>query len=325
VAEKLSQDQIDELLKSMASGEEQSETASSSKDKKIKEYNFQNPKIFNKEQTRTLHIIHDNYARHLTSFLSGMLRTNCHLSVKSVEELRYYEYNNALPESILMGVLDMPPLEGNVLIEFARPLVYLMIDRLLGGTGDMPEDDQPDEFSDIELNIMSRFYRQIIVFFKEAWASVAEVSPSVNRIETNSRLTQIMPLDETVVVIGLDVTIKETQGQLSICLPGINLDELLGHESTRFMFVKKRGSQNEAEEKQIVLDNVKRSEIEVRGILGNARLSLADIMHLQVGDVISLDKHIGSSVQVCIGNKPYFTGDLGTRKSRMAIRVKNVV
>ena len=53
----------------------------------------------------------------MASYFSGVLRTYCEISVASIEELPYYEYNNALPDSVMIGVLDIKPIEGCVLVD----------------------------------------------------------------------------------------------------------------------------------------------------------------------------------------------------------------
>ena len=74
MAEVLSQNQIDDLLNSLKSGDiEYSDLDKEHKDKKVHPYDFKIPKKFNKEQLKTLNIIYENYGRVLASYLSGVL------------------------------------------------------------------------------------------------------------------------------------------------------------------------------------------------------------------------------------------------------------
>ena len=329
----MSQEQIDNLLKSL-SGDGDSDSggggnapkkkaAEIKPEKKCKLYDFQNPKIFSKEQIRTISIIYDNYAKHLSSFLSGYLRTDCAISINAVEEQKYFEYSNALPESIMMGVLNVKPIEGNMLIEIKKDTCYLIIDRLLGGSGEEPV--VQIDFSDIELKLLDKFYKQIIRYLKDSWSNVADIDPELNELVTNARLTQLMPLDEVVIIVLLSVKIRDYEGSMSICIPCINLENLLGNSNTyRFLNRKKKNIDSE-ETKANIFENLKGSKIDIRGILGNTTLTLQDLLYLQVGDVIPLDKPVDSPAVVRVGTIDCFSGDIGVRKNKMAVKIKNAV
>ena len=84
--EQLSQGQIDALLKRLNSGEVDTELQETSGSKRIKEYDFKSPKKFTKEQLRALDSLHENFARLLSSYFSGLLRAFCEVSVIQIEE-----------------------------------------------------------------------------------------------------------------------------------------------------------------------------------------------------------------------------------------------
>ena len=321
----LSQTQIDQILNGIASGEFcEEEIDPQRKGKRVKDYDFRSPKKFTKEQLRTLSSIYDNYGRHLSSFFTGSLRTFCQVEVMSIEEQRYYEYNNALPESILMGVVELKPMEGSVLIEFSRAINYAVIDRLLGGNGEYTE--VTHDYTEIEMALMDRIFRQIIVFLKEAWSNVAVVEPVLNQFVTNSRLTQLMPLDEVVVIVVMKVTIKSVSGTMSICLPWANIQSVIDKMSTKQWFTqRKNDSEDKPTQREAVLSRITSSQLELRGVLGGTVLSLREVLQLQVGDVVQLDQAVGSEVQINAGNSTWFYGNLGIKKNKMAIRVSTVV
>ena len=105
MADVLTQAQIDEMLKNVAAGAVP--VVSSKEEEKVKEYDFRAPKKFTKEQIKVLDGIFENYARLLSSYLTGLLRLYCRVSLVNIEEQRYSEFNNALPDYVLMGMVDM--------------------------------------------------------------------------------------------------------------------------------------------------------------------------------------------------------------------------
>ena len=70
------------------------------------------------------------------------------------EAVTYSEFSNALSNPVLLGVVDMAPLNGNIIIGVASKLGYSIVDRMLGGVG-VPLEKSRD-FSEIELLILER-------------------------------------------------------------------------------------------------------------------------------------------------------------------------
>ena len=99
MAEVLSQSQIDALLNAVRSGEKDLEkSAEETQEKKWRKYDFSSPQKFTKDRIKMLNGIFDNYSRVIRSRINARLRTNCEITVESIEEQRYYEFSNALTE-----------------------------------------------------------------------------------------------------------------------------------------------------------------------------------------------------------------------------------
>ncbi|MCL2099704.1 MAG: flagellar motor switch protein FliM [Oscillospiraceae bacterium] len=288
--------------------------------KKFTIYDFKNPKIFSKDQMRQIELIYDNYAKRLSSFISGRLRTECTININGIEEMRYIEYNNALPESIMMGVLETPPLEGNMLVEISEETAYLIIEKLLGWTGDKPIVSDGD-FTDIEIKICEKFFTEISGYLKEAWANVTDMEPRLDRIETNARLAQIMPLNDMIILIMFDLKMNEYEGRLQICVPCLNLAELLD-QAENYMKIKRKAKDEDIEKtKKDIFENLKTSKVDVCGVLGNATLSLQELLYMQIGDVLPLDSVRNSPITLTVGNLDWYKGEIGIKKNRVAVKI----
>ena len=86
--EVLSQDEIDQLLQAISSGDTETDDFKPVNDtRKIKIYDFKRPDKFSKEQIRTVSIMHETFARLTTTSLSAQLRTMVHVHVDSVDQL----------------------------------------------------------------------------------------------------------------------------------------------------------------------------------------------------------------------------------------------
>ena len=152
MADILSQSQIDALLNSFSEegAKALDEIEEQSSEKKVKTYDFKMPKKFTKEQLKTIDGIFENYSRVLSSYLTGLLRVYCKVEVIQTEEQLYYEFNNALPDYVMMsmvnmGIMDDDVLETSCIIQLSNPISFTMMDRLMGGAGSYT--DQSRDFT----------------------------------------------------------------------------------------------------------------------------------------------------------------------------------
>ena len=107
MSEVLSQSQIDALLNAVHSGEKNLEPSQEQTEKKYRKYDFTTPRKFTKDHIKMLNGIFDNYSRVIRSRINARLRTNCEITVESIEEQRYYEFSNALTEGDVLGLVEV--------------------------------------------------------------------------------------------------------------------------------------------------------------------------------------------------------------------------
>ena len=326
----LSQTQIDDLLKGLNTGEldldEMDEKAS---EKKIKEYDFKSPKKFTKEQLKKLDSIHNNFARSLSSYMTGILRMFTQLNVTQIEEQRYHEFNNALPDAVMMGVIDLNIKDASipdttVLLEISRPTVFSIIDRLLGGSGDIYNVER--DFTEIEISLIENVLKNMIKLFKESWKTYTDMDPQLVNIETNSRLMQTISLDDIVVITVIDIAMKGQVGNMSICIPAINLEEIFKKMSARAAKSDKKYDEiKENERRDIIFTSVKDSNLELRAVLGEIELTLNDVLSLQIDDIIQLDKSINDVLDIKVGTKTWFKGKMGNYRKKKAVQISEIL
>lgn len=321
----LSQNQIDDLLNSLQSGDVTvNELEEQGTEKKVRPYDFKIPKKFTKEQLKTISIIYENYSRLLSSYLSGELRSYCKVEVVTIEEQRYFEYSNAMSENILNGVMGMDPLDGTAMITLSQSIAFAIVDRLLGGPGESYEADR--DYTDIEIRLLKRVAKVMTKLVGDAWENVYPLKPTFERLDNNSRQDQLVSPNETVVIIMLDVEIRDVVGSISFCMPYVILEPVLEHLNTRYWFTEKRESpENVRENKKHLLQNVRQIPIEMKALLGTTQISLRDAMELRVGDVIQLDQTTDEKVLVLGGKNEWFRGTLGSMRNSRAVRVDQIL
>lgn len=222
MGEVLSQNEIDSLLKALSSGELDADEIKDKDEKQVKNYDFARPAKFSKEHLRTLEIIFEHYGRLLSTNLPVYLRKNVQVEVMSSEAVTYSEFSNALSNPVLLGIVNFTPLNGNIIVEIAENVGYTIVDRMLGGAG--APLDKTREFSEIELLLIERIYNVCVNLLVEPWENVCELTPRLERIETNSQFAQIISPTEMIALITLNIKIGEVEGLINICLPYLTLE-----------------------------------------------------------------------------------------------------
>jgi flagellar motor switch protein FliM len=318
----LNQNQIDFSLKELEN--ETDINKSIVVNKKIKEYDFRLPKKFTNEQLRTISEIFEAYSRHLSAYLTGILRTLCEAKITSIDETKYYEYCNALPEADLVGIIDFKPLDGMVLIEFSSILAFSIIDKLLGGSG-VPE-LLDRAYTDIEVALLEKIYKDISSLLKDSWANVVQVDPLYKKFEDVNRANQLMLLDEIVIVISINVKIKDIVGSMSLCIPYLTLEPISEKLFTKYrMSTRIKNSTDKQVIKNTLIDQLSTSTIDVCGVLGKTVITMNDLLKLQIGDVIKTDQMVNKEIKVNIGNKAWFNAQLGTKKNKKALKICDII
>lgn len=324
MAEILSQSQIDSLLNNLAVGAaEKKNPEEGTSSKKIKEYDFRSPKHFTREQLKLLYSIYENYARILSSFITGALQIYSLVEIVEVEEQQYYEFSNALPDSALLGLIDFDIKDAGrdgedlVIIDLSKDIGYSAIDRLLGGEGKPLAIDR--EYTEIEIALLEHFIKGMASLMKNIWVDHLEVEPKLQKIETNSRILQGIGADENVVIVVLHILINETQGMLNICIPVATLDMIFKKKYAQTKKNIRRGDQlSEAQRRVDIIHEISKTELELTGVLGRVDVVLQELMDLEVGDIIKLNKQANSLIELVVGNDTWFRGQMGVYNRQRA-------
>jgi len=291
------------------------------KKRKVQTYDFKKALRFSQDQIRTLTRIHENYARLLTSYLSTLLRSYVQISVTSVEQFSYEEFIRNVQKKSVLGVFKAAPLQGSMLMEFSPDVTYIMLDRMLGGQGDIAP--EPSDLTEIELSVIERVFINALNSFQEAWSSVVKLNTELKEIEVNPQFLTTSPPNETVILVSLHAKIGEVDGMINICLPHVVLEQVLPKLSARHWLANQKKA-IESHEAVALEKKVQNTHMEVRAVLGKSMIEVGDFLNLKIGDVIRLDEAYDDPVVVMVDEKQKFFAQPGVSKGRTAVQVTAV-
>ena len=319
----LSQEEIDNLLAALNKGELSAEEIKKEKErKKIKTYDFSKPTKFSKDQIRTFEMIHENFSRALSTYLSGRTRSLVNINLVSIDQITYNEFIRSVSNPTFMVIFTAKELKGSSIIEINLNAVFTIIDRLLGGPG-IVTGSLGRSLTDIEVNIMKREVSAILGYLKEAWLSFLEFTPEIEAVETNPQFVQIAPPNEMVLLITFDLTIGQVESFMNICWLSSVLEPFAPRFSSQ-MFFTKSSEKSSPENIELIKKNMLRTKLEVSALLGKSVLTLGELLQLQVGDVIRLNTKVGEEIDVLVQGIPKFKGIPGKRKDRKVVKVTKI-
>ncbi len=198
---------------------------------KITPYDFKRPERVGKEQMRALQTMHEGFGRNFGAGLSALLRSIVEVKLTSVDQLTYSEFVFSLENPTCFNLITASPLEGQLILDINPSLLFPIIDRLLGG-GNNPTPAARRPLTEIELRLVSRITSLFLSEMKRAWENVLELELTVDRVESNPQLVQIVPPNEVVVLISFELTLNGVRGMMNLCIP-FNSIERIGNKLQR--------------------------------------------------------------------------------------------
>lgn len=322
MADILSQEEIDALLEVV---EEEGDTLSSEAEptdtRQVILYDFKRPNRVSKEQLRAVKGIHDKMARNLASQISSIMRSIVEIQLHSVDQMTYGEFLMSLPSPTSFNVFSIKPLDGNCIIEINPSIAFPMIDRLLGGLGESYEATRG--LTDIELNLLDAILRIIMQRLKEGWAPITDMYPTVETKESSPNVVQIVSQNEIVIMVVMEIIIGNSSGMINLCYPVIYLEPILSRLANRDIMLGETSAKKSRNKELNTL--ISRAEVFNEAIIGQAELSVGELLELKKGDIIRLNRAADDKAIVMIDKKELFLAEIGLHRFRKSIKIEKLV
>jgi flagellar motor switch protein FliM len=324
----LSQAEVESLLSAMDPSPPKSEPpapapATPRMRDKVTPYDFKRPERVGKEQMRALQSLHEGFGRNFGAALSALLRNIVEVKLTSVDQLTYSEFVFSLENPTCFNLLKAEPLKGHLILDINPAVLYPIIDRLLGGgkeTGSISR--RP--LTEIEKRLVSRITNLFLEELRHAWEAVVPLKLSVERVESNPQLVQIVPPNEVVVLISFELILGEVRGMLNLCIP-FNSIERIGNKLTTNNWISYSRTGSSDATKQLLAGHLDGSLVELEVTLAETKITTSDLLELRVGDIITTDKDRASPLEVAVQGLVKYRASPGALKGRKAIQIEEIV
>ena len=280
----LSQDEVDALLKGVTG--EPDEVKETIDPAAIRNYNMATQERIVRGRMPTLEIINERFARLLRIGLFNFVRRSAEITVGPVRTAKFSEFIRNLVVPTNLNMVQIKPLRGTALFIFEPNLVFLIVDNLFGGSGQMHTRVEGRDFTPTEQRIIQLLLAIVFEDLEKSWASVHPVTFEYLRSEMNTQFANIATPNEVVVVTSFNIEFGSSGGQFHICIPYAMVEPIRD-----LLYSSVQGDHMEVDKRWVRLlsKQVQSAEVELVLNLGQAQLTIDQLLGMQVGDVIAVE------------------------------------
>ena len=169
-----------------------------------------------RENSRTLQIAFETYARQTSIVMTSALRTVCELTLLSVEQLTYTEYVETLADATYLTVFSLDPVQQPAVLEIPLPTTMACLDHLLGGPGTEAQPARP--LTDLESTVVGGLVERLVSEVRYAFASLVRLEPVVTGVEYSPQLAQVAAASDPMVVARFVLRRGDAEDVVTLCL-----------------------------------------------------------------------------------------------------------
>ena len=245
---------------------------------------------------------------------SRALRAGCRLVNRPFELVGPRAAQEQLAQLLVCAAVTNESKEKLGVIGLDATLTYAVIERAFGAALAKPEEDQTwmalrEGITEIERRTVSPWIEELVRCLAQTVAQSPGQTPKL--ASTIDEAARDVPGDlETMLAWHAGVDYGVARGELALMLFPVATEVLTG-----------RSIAGKAKQPEWLTQHVARMEIDVSAELGKLKLSLGELIALEPGDVIKLDRRQADSIPVRVGRVPRFTGRPSQRNGAYAVEI----
>ncbi|MEO5971716.1 MAG: flagellar motor switch protein FliM [Bdellovibrionia bacterium] len=266
----------------------------------------------------TLDIIYERFIRLYRMSLSNALRKIATINIISTDLFKFGEFVNTLPIPSCMCIMRFESLRGSALLVYESKLAYALVDSFFGGTDRPYTKIEGKEFTRIELSIMKKVMDLAIKDLEEAWAPVHKVDISFLRTEVNPQFVGVVPPSDVIISTIFEIELENASGTIALVIPYATIEPIRNKLNASFQTEIDRG---DMEWRAHMEEHLKQTQVNIRVNLGNAPITVGDLVNLNIGDVIPLTQDADGELDILIEEVPKLKCFFGVSRGNRAVQV----
>lgn len=315
--ELLSADELSDLLEAVNEGQAPAAAhGEGARPRTVQAFDFRQPVRLSRQQSRVLQQLHDAAASALSTVLAETVAAPVEVSLVAVEAVTFGAFNGALPTPACIQAFRADPGGHRGLLCLDAPLAFAVIERLLGGKGQALE--QPRPLTAIEQAVVLGPLERLLERLAEVWRGVAPVELLPDALALSPKAAHILSGREVVLQVLFAVGGEVCVGDLSLCVPLALVHQMLPQDDPSLS----GGDAGAAPEAAEALRRaVGAAPVRVGAELGRTAITVLELLRLQPGQVLRLDRCVDDPLDVTVERTPYLTGRPGLAGHNLGVQI----
>jgi flagellar motor switch protein FliM len=286
----------------------------------IRSHDFRQSGFLAPSELRRIRLRHEQFVRSLAARLAIFLRLEFTVQLAKVQIVGYQEFTDGLSSPTHITLFRTDPLKGVGLLVIPPRIGLGMVDRLLGGPGQLP--DAARDLSEIEIALTDQIVMLLLNEWCVHWPEMRDLRPVLLGHENNSRFLQTAPPDTAMLVLTLEAGISGQGEFLQLVFPYATFEPLVHLLSPPLAEPEPAPARTGK-----VVWNPEFDELTVNtgAQWHGLKISAGEISRLKPGNVLMLAPGCAGQVQLHLGQTPKFLGRPGVCGNKWAVQITEVL
>lgn len=320
MSEFLSQGEVDSLLQGLTGEVDETPSHPDAKPGEVRSYNFASQERIERGRIPTMEIINERFARLFRIGLSNFIGHSPEISIGPVRLLKFGEFIRNLHIPTNLNIIQAKPLRGNGLFIFDLNLVFLVVDNMFGGDGRFHTRVEGREFTQTEQRIIQKMIVVAFESYEKSWENVHPLKFGFVRSEMNPQFANIAAPKETVIVTTFDIELGGNGGAFHICLPCALFEPI---KDLLYNSMPSEHISTDQRWLQLLSKQVQSANIELVATLGQASVTLGQVLKMRIGDIVPLET--GKNIVASVEGVPVMECKYGKFNRQYALKVEKMI
>jgi flagellar motor switch protein FliM len=318
MSQSLTPEQIAALVEAAKQGELQDEAPAQAQRRapRLRTVNFARPTKFTSDQERRLGRSLESFCRTASTRLSAELRVPIELEVIASTQLTWSTAQAQLPSNSVCAVLELNPIDTRMLMSAELSFVLCALEALLGAAPEHAPKDR--RLTEIDWALSRRLFQTMLGQLSLIWNDVADIDLTLGALEGTTENAQVAPFSEPTLSLTVEARIARTSSTLSLLVPYCAIAPVSAAFSQRDGAGPVGEDSGAGEAVDAALRGV---EITMRAEVSDTKMSVADVLALKPGDVLSLDGQAASGITIFADQVPVHRARPGRSGLKRAAQV----
>lgn len=281
-------------------------------------YDFRRPVKLSRENSRTLQIAFETFARQASIVMTSALRSVCQIDLVDIEQRTYTEYVESLADMTYMTVFNMHPVPQPAVLEMPVPVVMGCVDRLLGGPG--PSEQPLRPLTDLESTVVGGLYERLVAEVRYALSTLVAIEPVIVGVEYSPQLAQLANATDAMVVARFALRRGEVEHPMTLAMSFNGLLPFLT-ATGRSQEVSAQDRARRAEASDRLAAGFQEVPVDVAVRFRGTVADPLELSGLRVGDVVRLKHPAQAPLDVTAADVVFAHATAGTQGTRLAALV----